>query len=258
MHPILFHIGSWPVYTYGVMCALGLTVGYFIMAHWATQEGVDEDDYLNLFIILLVTSIGGARLAFVLTYPAYFADWTDAFRLWKGGLTIMGGGILTLAAFAVYCRWYRLKTGLILDLFVATFPVGIFFGRIGCFAFGCCYGAPTHLPWGVAFPTAQPCVPRHPTQLYTSAIMVVIFLVVLWYRNRPHVDGMVTVVFIYCYCAYRIPMELLRADTAQENAFAGLTNAQLWCLVILVLTALVHWRLLRLPPDRPSPKDVAA
>jgi phosphatidylglycerol:prolipoprotein diacylglycerol transferase len=252
MHPILFHIGTWPVYTYGVMCATGLTVGYFIMAHWASQEGVEEDDYLNLFIILLLTSIGGARLIFALTYPEFFTkDWTDVFRLWKGGLTIMGGGFITLIAFFAYCRWYKLKTGLILDIFFGAFPVGIFFGRIGCFAFGCCYGRPTDLPWAISFPTARPIVPRHPTQIYSSLIMIVIFLIILWYRRRPHVDGMVTVVFMYLYCLYRIPMEWLRADVALENNW-GLTNSQAWCVVLFVLTFLSHLYLRKLPPDRPK------
>ena len=163
----------------------------------------------------------------------------------------MGGGFITLIAFFAYCRFYKLKTGLILDIFFGAFPIGIFFGRIGCFAFGCCYGRPTDLPWAVSFPTARPIVPRHPTQIYSSLIMIVIFLIILWYRRRPHVDGMVTVVFIYLYCLYRIPMEWLRADVALENNW-GLTNSQAWCVVLFILTFLTHLYLRKLPPDRPK------
>ena len=254
MHPILFQIGNWPVYTYGVMCALGLSFGYFLMSRWAEREGVDEDDYLNLFIILMFTSIGGARLVFALTYPSYFQeDWTDIFRLWKGGLTIMGGGFLSLIGFVIYCKVYELKTGLILDLFFGAFPVGIFFGRIGCFCFGCCYGKPTELPWGVVFPKLRPAIARHPTQLYACLAMVIIFLVILWYRKHPHVDGMVTVVFLYLYCIYRIPIESLRGDVVKEDVW-GLSNSQAWCMIVLLGSFLFHLYLRRFPPDRPLEK----
>ena len=50
--------------------------------------------------------------------------------------------------------------------------VGQFFGRIGYFMAGCCYGAPSHLPWAVTFTNPQTLCPLkeplHPAQLYEA------------------------------------------------------------------------------------------
>ena len=51
MYPVLFHIGSWPVYTYGVMVSAGFIAGYFVLVRWAIDEGVDEDHVINLFLV---------------------------------------------------------------------------------------------------------------------------------------------------------------------------------------------------------------
>jgi len=236
------------------MCAIGLGVGYFIVSARAARENVSEDDILNLFILLLFSSIIGARLTFAASYPLYFQkDWTDIFRLWKGGLTIMGGGVTTLFVFTAYCKYYRLNTGLLLDLFFGAFPAGIFFGRLGCFGFGCCYGKACDLPWAVTFPNLTPHVPRHPTQIYSALTMVVIFLVLRWYRNRPHPDGGETIKFIYLYSVYRFFMEMIRADVAKEHYIFSLTLAQSMIIVTVVIAIAIDvFYLSKQPKIRPS------
>ncbi len=250
MYPIIGHIGSLTIYTYGLMYALGLSFGFYFVNRWAKESGFDEDDVLNLFIILILTTVGGARLTYVLSYPEHFADWTDAFRLWKGGLTIMGGGFLTIACFIGYCRYYKLNMGLAFDLFYGAFPVGIFFGRLGCFGYGCCYGTASSLPWAVTFPKVIPAIPRHPTQLYTSIIMVFIFLAILWYRRRPHVDGMITIFFVYLYCLYRFLIEFIRADTANEHYLFGLTQAQSFSIMSVLIALSIQMIWLRQKPEK--------
>ena len=235
MLPILFHIGPWPVYTYGVMVSLGFIVGYYVLLDWAEEEGVDEKYIVDLFLILVGASMVGARITYVITYPQHFYyDWLDIFRVWKGGLTILGGALLALVLFGLYCWRHRLPTLLVLDLFSPCIALGLIIGRWGCVGYGCCYGRPTDLPWGLTFPNTDPlmeAVPRHPTQIYTSLCMVVIFLCLRWYRRRPHTDGMVTVAFIYLYSIYRLFIETLREDVATESYIFGLTFAQSCCLV---------------------------
>jgi len=255
MHPVLFHIGPFPVYTYGVMVSLGFIVGYYLLLYWADQEGVPERNIVDLFLILVAASMVGARATFVLTYPEHFRhDWLEAFRVWKGGLTILGGALLAFVVFLLYCRRHRLNTLLVFDLFSPCIALGLVIGRLGCLGYGCCYGRPTTLPWGLVFPNTDPLtppVPRHPTQIYTSLCMVVIFLVLRWFRSRPHVDGTVTVLFVYCYSLYRMAIETLREDVANERYLFGLTLAQSCCIVAsFVATAFWAVRLRGRPDDR--------
>ena len=77
MYPVIGHIGPLTIYTYGLCYAIGLSCGFFFVNKWAKEVDFDEDDVLNLFIILILTTVGGARLTYVLSYPEHFATWTD-------------------------------------------------------------------------------------------------------------------------------------------------------------------------------------
>lgn len=261
MFPVLFRIGPVPVYTYGFMVSMGFVLGYFLLTHYWAEEGLDEDDAVNLYLILVVGSIVGARLTYVLSYPQFFGDPWDIVRIWKGGLTIMGGAFLSFLMFVAYCRRNSLKTALILDLFSPCIFLGLIVGRLGCFGYGCCFGKPTELPWGLIFAGTDPLnppVPRHPTQIYTSLIMVVLFLLIRAYRNRPHPDGMVAVVFVYLYSLYRFVIEFIRDDVSSEHYLFGLTLAQSMSIVAVAVALVIHLGVLRhRPPDRPLPKVAA-
>ena len=256
MYPLIGHIWGVPIYTYGLMCAIGLAVGYFVVQARAKREGVSEDDILNLFILLIIVSIAGARLTYVLSYPERLRDWTDIFRLWRGGLTIMGGGIAIFFTFIAYGKYYKLSPGLLLDLFFGAIPIGIVFGRLGCFGYGCCYGKACSLPWAVTFPNVTPMVPRHPTQLYSSACMIIIFLILRWLREKPHPDGRETVHYTYCYGTYRFFMEMLRDDVSSEHYLFSLTLAQSMVIGTVLIAFLIdHFYLSKQPKLRPSKAD---
>jgi len=244
MYPILFHLGPIPVYTYGVMVSLGFILGYQLLIKWAKQEGVSELAISDLFLILVVTSMTGARITYILSYPEHFRhDWTSVFRVWEGGLTILGGAVLAFICFYLYCRKKNLDIALVLDLFSPAIAFGLIFGRLGCLGFGCCYGIPTDLPWGLTFPNTDmliPPVPRHPTQIYTSLCMIVIFLLLRWFRKKEHVNGTVSIVFLLVYTVYRFIIEMFRQDVASEHYLFGLTLAQSMSLVASV-AALVYY-----------------
>jgi phosphatidylglycerol:prolipoprotein diacylglycerol transferase len=253
MLPVLFHIGNWPVYTYGVMISLGFIVGYYVVSHFAREAGIDEDHVINMLLIQVIGGTLGARLTFVVTYPQFFArDWTDVFRVWKGGLTFLGGAIVAFIGWGIYLKRYRLDAARVLDVFAAACPIGIAIGRLGCLGFGCCYGRPTSLPWGLVFPNTDPLnppVPRHPTQLYSSLALLAIFLVMLWYRKRPHTKGAVAALFVSLYCLYRFLIEFVREDVAQEQYLFGLTLAQSTCVVFALIAFAFWWFKLRGPAE---------
>ena len=249
MLPVLFHIGPWPVYTYGVMVSMGFIIGYYLLLYWSQLEGVAEKYIVDLFLILVLASMIGARITFVLTYPRYFIDdYWEVFRVWNGGLTILGGAFLAFVLFLLYCWRHRLNTLLILDLFSPCIALGLVVGRLGCLGYGCCYGKPSGLPWALVFPNTDPLnppVPRHPTQLYTSICMLFIFLILRWFRKKAHRDGSVTVLFVLLYTIYRVFIETLRADVAQESYLFGMTLAQSSSLIASFFALLFYFLYLR-------------
>jgi phosphatidylglycerol:prolipoprotein diacylglycerol transferase len=136
-------------------------------------------------------------------------------------------------------------------------PLGLFFGRIGCFLGGCCFGLPSHSPLAVSFPAGSaasyeqaeaglladknlPSLPVHPTQLYEAIGCLVIALCLLvWCLPRKRFEGQVMLQFLSAYAVLRFAIEWLRAD--DRGSLFGLSTSQLIGAVI-VLACACAWR----------------
>jgi phosphatidylglycerol:prolipoprotein diacylglycerol transferase len=131
-------------------------------------------------------------------------------------LVFYGGLILAIGVAIGYMRWCRLPIWKLFDLIFPLLGLGLFFGRIGCFFAGCCYGKETSLPWGVIFKDpnslARLNVPLHPTQLYDAANGLAIFLFLLWMERRKAFDGQIFSLFLLLYSISRFFIEMLRGD----------------------------------------------
>jgi phosphatidylglycerol---prolipoprotein diacylglyceryl transferase len=82
----------------------------------------------------------------------------------------------------------------------------------------------------------------HPTQLYETMSMSLLFLVMLAYFPFPHYDGMVMVVFMLGYAVHRFLNEMLRSDT--DNVAFHMTLSQNISIIVFtagILLALVIW-----------------
>jgi len=148
------------------------------------------------------------------------------------------------------------------DLIAPQIALGYAITRVGCFLNGCCYGTPTTLPWGVAFPpesgagqyitklafaalfSGQPVgeIRLHPVQLYAVIANLVIFAILLVAWRARRFDGQIFWGYLVLYPLYRFPIEFLRGDN--DPLFLGLTVAQIMSIVLFAC-ALVAWLNLR-------------
>ncbi|MEE2786886.1 MAG: prolipoprotein diacylglyceryl transferase family protein [Myxococcota bacterium] len=79
-------------------------------------------------------------------------DCFAALKFWHGGLTFLGGVIAATLSSAWYLHRHRIPFLKMADLGVLGVAIGSFFGRIGCFLGGCCFGTQTQSPLGIQFP----------------------------------------------------------------------------------------------------------
>jgi len=269
MKPTLFHLGAFPIHSYGFLIAVGLVVGVALAVRRGRQVSIDTGETLDLTFYAILVGLVGARLLYVLMHAGEYArlcagnglprslgqklgDCSAPLQFWQGGLVFLGGAVLAAVVVLLYARRQRLPLGDVADVLVPSVSIAHVFGRIGCFLVGCCYGK----PWarGVRFPpdsvaytellaqrrffVGAPCTPAlHATQLYEALGEVIIFAGLLWLWPRRKFAGAVALAYAFAYGVLRFVVEIFRGD--EVRAF----------LIPIRLPALAKF--LGLPSDEP-------
>ncbi len=236
MHPVL--IG--PIKSYGLLLALSFAVGIWVAARRGRAAGFKREFVYDLSFVILVSSLVGVRLAYVLTHLSEFTGhWHRVFLINEGGLTLYGGIILALVAGWWWCRRHDVRFLEAADVMIPSVALGIGITRIGCFLAGCCYGEPCSVPWAVHFPDGAPAtlqfgpVGVHPSQLYASAGGFVIFgLLIAWERwsRRP---GESLGRFLLLYGIQRFIVDFTRYYEPSQIMELGWSNNQ-WTSLLLI------------------------
>jgi phosphatidylglycerol:prolipoprotein diacylglycerol transferase len=217
MYPILFRLGGLTIYAYGFFIAMGFVFGLLLATLRARKAGIPFERVVDLFFYTILSSILGSRILFVLIHFNFYRENpSHIFKIWEGGLVFYGGLILAVGVSIGYMKWHRMPFWKLADLFSIPIALGLFWGRIGCFFAGCCYGKETVLPWGVVFKNPNSLallnVPLHPTQLYEAASGLVLFFFLSWKEKRKAFDGQIFWLLILLYSVIRFFIEMLRGD----------------------------------------------
>ncbi|HEV8605680.1 MAG TPA: prolipoprotein diacylglyceryl transferase family protein [Tepidisphaeraceae bacterium] len=233
--PVEFNLLGHRVPAHGVMELLAYMVGvqfYF----WLRRRGrlgagaalpVDQ----NLWLIVgcvLGAMVGSKVLAWAESPLDYWARRSTPLVL-LGGKTIVGGLLGGWVGVELVKKRLGVKraTG---DLFVFPLVVGIAIGRVGCFLTGLAdhtHGMHTSLPWGVNFGDG----PRHPTQLYEIAFLVVLGCVLFWRSRGEFWNGELFQWFMAGYLGFRLVIEFIKP---RYVLIGGLSAIQLACVLGLL------------------------
>lgn len=178
---------------------------------------------------------------------------------WNGGLAYYGGLIGASGAGLWFLKRERFPIGKACDIAGAVIPIGLFFGRMGCFFGGCCFGTVTDHPIGMSFPAysaasekqlrdgvlaskALPSLPVHATQLYEAAgCLALAAVLALYVHPRKRFDGQVMLSFLGGYAVLRFVIEYLRDD--DRGGLLGLSTSQLIGVAIFAVVAALWTKL---------------
>jgi len=224
-NPILVEIGPLRVSWYGLMYVLGFFASYLLVRYQLKKKdfGVSKLEVENLFFYLILGLIIGARLGYVLFYnlKEYLEKPLEIFAIWHGGMSFHGGLIGVLIV-GILFSWKNKKSfWKIADLFIVTAPIGLGLGRIGNFINGELYGRVTQVPWGMIFKNGGP-LPRHPSQLYESALEGGVLFLILWFlKDKKLPDGGLLAAFLSLYGLFRFFVELFREPDPQLGFILG-------------------------------------
>lgn len=217
MFPEILQVGPLHLRSYGFLLAIGFLIGTWMVLRDGRSRGMDPDKLLSQVFVVLVAGILGARLFYVLGHLDSFQSepWRALF-LWEGGLTLWGGFIISVPIGIWYSRRQKTNTWEVADVLAAPIALAAAFGRVGCYLNGCCYGAPTTLPWGVHFPEHSEAARHfagaalHPAQLYNTAAGLLVFVVVLVARRYLKAPGQAWWLMIGLYALLRSAIDLTR------------------------------------------------
>ena len=236
MFPILFRIGSFAVYAYGVMLAVAFATGAFGIAREGKKLGLPEEKLLDMTIWIMVASVFGSRLLYILIeLPTYLANPLAIFNIRSGGLSFHGGLLAGIGAGLWYASRHQLPRGIVADVVAPYLALGYAIVRIGCLLNGCCYGRHSDLPW--ALPSAYLDNDlRHPTQLYAFVAALLIFFILLWRKKRTRFEGQLFIEFLLYYSIYRFVIEFFR----EVSSYIGfLTLGQAASVVGMIVTVVL-------------------
>jgi phosphatidylglycerol:prolipoprotein diacylglycerol transferase len=252
MFPHLFHIGAFSMPTYGLLVALGFLAGLWLTTRLAARSGISSETVLNLGVFCALAGIVGAKIAMIVMSPDYRAHPGEIFTLatLQSAGIFYGGLIAALGAAFWYMRRHRLPFLSTADQFAPGVALGHGIGRLGCFAAGCCWGRPTHLPWAVVFSNPDAVispdrlgVPLHPTQLYEALAEWIICAMLLFFISRRHRDGQVLGLYLLLYGAARFVIEFYREHDSSNPLGLGLSLEQWIALALMLCGAALLTRL---------------
>lgn len=262
MHPILFEIGGFPVYTYGLLLAAAYLLGLQFALMRARARGLDPNRVMDLGIWIIISALVGAKLLLLIVDRDKFSfSAAGAMDLVRSAGVFYGGLIAAVVVALWYLRRHRMPMWTVTDVFAPGIALGHVIGRLGCLFAGCCFGRPTTVPWAITFHNefaAQNVgtplgVPLHPTQLYEAGAELLILGILLTFERRGRAfPGRTFWSYMLLYGISRFIVESYRGDA--RGMVGALSTSQFVSILIVPLAILMLLVLAR----RPDPETAGA
>ena len=255
LNRVAFHVGSWPVYWYGVIIAAGFLLAVMYCSRQATRFGIRQDDIIDMLFFAVPLSIIGARVYYIIFYPELYRradgswDFGAMVRIWDGGLAIYGGVIMAVITLLVFCKVRKIKFLAFADLGSYGMLIGQMVGRWGNFVNIEAHGGPTDLPWRMGIyqyvDGTRQYMEVHPTFLYESLWNLAGLLLLIWVgKKHRKFDGQIFLGYFAWYGVGRGFIEGLRTDSLYflntpirvSQVFGFATAAVAIILLVILLT----------------------
>jgi len=239
--PIALSVGSLDIQWYGVIIVSALVLGFLIIKRLIKGSEIKTPHIIDLAIIFFFCGLIGGRIGHVIGELDYYANnLGDLIKIWNGGLAIQGVMAGCFIALYLYCRRKKINIWKVLDYFVIILPLMQAIGRWGNYFNQELFGRPTDLPWGIPIDISKRPLEYvneryfHPVFLYESALMLLLFFIMLWlFKTKKTTTGMLTVVYFMSFGVIRFSLDFIKIDLLQ----IGPLLLSQWISIAIILIA---------------------
>jgi len=250
MYPELFHIGSFPVYSYGFMIILGVVLSFIYLFIHKAEFGLSVDKISEFFLYCFGGVFIGGKLFYFLERPMYYLrNMNEYFSDFGQGFVFYGSFLLTIP---ILIWWFKRNKLPILYAFDFTAVCGALvhgFGKIGCFLAGCCHGIQCDAQWGVVFTNPKSVAsplnyPVYPVQLWDASVILLIAAFLIYYRTKKQFDGQLFLIYALIYSIARFFTEYYRGDDSRGFVIKDhLSYGQFVAILIILACSYFYVRL---------------
>ena len=232
--PVIVHLGPLALSWYGVIVAIAIVVGVWLVSREARRVGLPTAEVESLVWWVVVGGLVGARALHVIDrWDLYAERPMTIFEVWNGGLAILGAVLGGTVAGALVAWRRGLPVRRLSDAAAPGVVLGQAIGRFACLFTGDALGRATN-GFGVTYLNPGAMAPQlgvayEPVFLYEMAWDLGVFAL-LWWVLRPRVrrDGLLFATYLALYALGKFALTFLRTETVWV---AGLQEAQLLALV---------------------------
>jgi len=239
----LFGVEQVTVYSYATLIALGTLIAALYTKRSAKKElGITKLSNSFFYGIFAAGFVGGKLFYYLQDPLLYIENPSLMSNNFSGGFVFYGSFVVIVP----YVIWYLKKHDIpvlpMLDIFAVTTTIVHAIGRLGCFAAGCCYGAPTNSSIGLIFPTTHG-ISVHPTQLYEAMLLLVIMAILLVVKKYKQFNGQVFFLYLMLYAFGRGILELFRGDDRGFVIENILSHSQFIALCLISASAYFYYKI---------------
>jgi phosphatidylglycerol:prolipoprotein diacylglycerol transferase len=250
MYPVLFELGRFPIYAYGLLLAAAYLLGLQLAVRRARARSLDGARVMDLGIWVIISALVGAKLLLLaIDFDRFRANPSELLSLVRSGGVFYGGLALAVPVALLYARRTGLPIWTTSDAFAPGVALGHVIGRLGCLMAGCCYGRAAQVPWAITFTNPAAAdnagtplgVPLHPTQLYEAGaeLLILVLLIAVERRGRPF-PGRTFWGYILLYAISRFAIEFYRGDP--RGMIGTLSTSQFISVLLVPLSvAMLVW-----------------
>lgn len=220
-----FNVLGIDIYMYSITMLISFLIGIYLFTKEAKKHNIDEAKITDFMFVLIIVSIIGARIYYVLFKLDYYLQYPlEIIMINNGGLAIYGGVLASLLYIVYFCKKNKLTILRLTDILVISLILGQVIGRWGNFFNQEAYGMITTLEYLKSIFIPQFVIDnmyilgnyRMPTfyfESFLNAIGLIILLLVRHFKGKNLSLGVLTSIYLIYYGIVRTIVEGMRTDS---------------------------------------------